>query len=286
MIHLEPLTIEHQGIIAPAWKQLCIDYDLHFSEYSFANAFLFRKKHAYQLINCPTPCVQGEFKSGNYYLIPSVPPMQLKLALPSCIEGRTYCFYPITDAWRQDFEHMKLSLSSCRADTDYLFHITKLQTLAGRELASRRNLLNQLERHYTMESQAIDDDHLKIIVDILNQWQKQTGEPQEKTDYCSCQEAIKFRSRLELFGRIAYANGKAIGFTIGELLTPKTALLHFAKALHEFKGATPFLYRDFATHLPKSVEWINLEQDLGIPALRQAKEAYAPDILLTKWKAC
>ena len=50
------------------------EYDLHFAEYSFANAYLFRKKHAYQLVVCETPCVQGEFKDGNYYMIPSVPP--------------------------------------------------------------------------------------------------------------------------------------------------------------------------------------------------------------------
>ncbi len=29
-----------------------------------------------------------------------------------------------------------------------------------------------------------------------------------------------------------------------------------------------------------------MEQDLGIPALRQAKQAYDPDMLLHKWKAC
>ena len=91
---------------------------------------------------------------------------------------------------------------------------------------------------------------------------------------------------LGLCGRIAYANGVPIGFTLGELLTPTTALLHFAKSLHSVKGATPYLYKDFASHLPASVQWINLEQDLGIPALRKAKEAYAPDQLLTKWKAC
>jgi uncharacterized protein len=285
-IKTELISLDHQAIISPAWKRLCRDYDLHFAEYSFANAYLFRKKHAYQLVDCPTPCVQGEFKSGNYYLIPSVPPKQIKLALPECTQGRSYCFFPIPDAWTAEFKSMGMSLTTCRADTDYLFHISKLQTLAGRELSSRRNLLKQLERQFHLESKEIRDQEVDTAYALLEKWQEKTGESKEKTDFFSCREAIQHRERLELFGRIAYADGIPIGFTIGELLTPGTALLHFAKSLHDYKGVTPYLYRDFALHLPEGVQWINLEQDLGIPALRQAKKAYDPDLLLTKWKAC
>ncbi len=283
---IEPISLEHQSLISPSWKRLCNEYDLHFSEYSFANIYLFRKKHAYHLLECETPCVQGQFQSGNYYLIPSVPPNQIRLKLPECTEGRSYCFFPIADAWVEDFKKMDLSLTSCRADTDYLFHISKLQTLAGRELSSRRNLLHQLERQFQLESKEIRAAEVEHTFSLLEQWQAQAGEDKEKTDYYSCKEALEYRERLDLFGRIVYANNQPIGFTIGELLTPVTALLHFAKSLHEFKGATPYLYRDFALNLPKSVQWVNLEQDLGIPSLRQAKKAYDPDILLTKWKAC
>ncbi len=282
---VEPIVLEHQSIISSAWKKLCKEYDLHFAEYSFANIYLFRKKHSFHLIDSKTPCVRGEFKNGDYYIIPSVPPAQIKLKLPECTQDHSYCFYPIPDAWIEEFKTMQMSLSSARADSDYLFHISKLQTLAGRELSSRRNLLHQLEGQFQLESKNIDKN-IDEAFDLLDQWQKQTGEPKEKTDYFSCQEALKYKDRLELFGRIAYANGRAFGFTIGELLTPATALLHFAKSLHEIKGSTPYLYRDFALNLPKTVQWINLEQDLGIPSLRQAKEAYDPDVLLTKWKAC
>ena len=75
-----------------------------------------------------------------------------------------------------------------------------------------------------------------------------------------------------------------LGFVIGELLTPKTAVLRFAKSLRSLKGVTPFLYQDFALHLPETVQWVNLEEDMGIPSLRQGKKAYAPDQLLSKWR--
>jgi len=283
---IHPIELSHQSLISPAWKQLCMTYDLHFAEYSFANAYLFRNKHAFQVVECDTPCVQGEFKNGNYFMIPSVAPQQIHVKLPHCTQGRTYCFFPIPDAWMEDFKSIGMSLNTCRADTDYLFHISKLQTMAGRELSSRRNLLNQLEKKHHLESRDINDQELDHAFEILELWQTQSGIHHDKTDYHACREALGLRLQLDLFGRIVYADGKAIGFTMGELLTPKTALLHFAKSLHHVKGATPFLYKDFATHLPNSVQWINLEQDLGIPALRQAKQAYDPDVLLTKWRAC
>lgn len=281
----ESVDLKHQSIIAPLWKRLCLHEDLHFSEYSFANAYLFRKKHDYQFVKCETPCIRGTFKTGNYYIIPSVSPAEIKLKLPHCKMGPSYCFFPLSENWLETFTSKGMAVTACRADTDYLFHISKMQTLAGRELSSRRNLLHQLERQFDLNSKELKDDKQEAY-QLLEIWQEQSAQTQDKTDYFACKEALEHLERLELFGRIAYANGKAIGFTIGELLTPTTALLHFAKSLHEIKGATPYLYKDFATHLPKTVKWINLEQDLGIPALRQAKKAYDPDLLLTKWKAC
>ena len=117
----EPISLKHQLVISPAWKKLCIDYDLHFAEYSFANAYLFRRKHEYQVVNGETPCIKGKFKNDNYYFIPSVPPLQIKTKLPDCLEGNIYCFFPLPDAWINDLKELNMSFSSCRADSDYLF---------------------------------------------------------------------------------------------------------------------------------------------------------------------
>jgi uncharacterized protein len=230
--------------------------------------------------------VQGKFPDGHRFFIPTVPPLNLKFKLPQNTREIGYCFYPITDKWCSDFEKMGMHVSSDRADADYLFHVSKLKTLSGRELSSRRNLLNQLESSHLLESEPMTAENMHLALDILEKWQEQTKKAKENMDYFSCKEALENFRRLDLFGRITIADGVPIAFTIGELLTPTTALMHFAKSLKHYKGATVYLYKDFASHLPANIEWINLEQDLGIPALRQAKEAYHPDMLLTKWRAC
>lgn len=59
-------------------------------------------------------------------------------------------------------------------------------------------------------------------------------------------------------------------------------IVQFAKALVEYKGVYQFLYEDAALHINTKTRYINLEQDLGIEALRRSKEAYHPDRKLRK----
>lgn len=283
-ISCEPLTLEHQEQLSELWKPLCKKYDLQFSEYSFANDFMFRQKHSYCIYHSDPPFLRGEFKSG-YYYIPTCSPEKWKLDTIQAEKGKPVCLFPIAESWLHEIEKYHPTFTSCRSETDYLYTSEKLQTFKGRALSSRRNLLSQLLKNHVMDSRPLSDSEKQDALTILEGWQKNSDQPIEKSDYGPCQEALKHLERLELFGRIAYADGQPVGFTIGELLTPNTALLHFSKTLHAFKGITPFLYQDFATHLPDTVHWINLEQDLGLPSLRKAKEAYHPDVMLLKWHA-
>jgi hypothetical protein len=44
------------------------------------------------------------------------------------------------------------------------------------------------------------------------------------------------------------------------------------------------MYNNYAKTLQGSCSWINFEQDLGIQALRQAKESYVPDAMGHKYR--
>lgn len=276
-----PLTLEHKSIFDKLWKPLCLEYNLQFAEYSFANVFLFRQSHNYALIEGDPPFVCGKFNNGKHYIIPSVPPEELnKSFLHLCCESG-FDFFPIPDIWTEYFKGEKLTWD--RADSDYLYTKEKLATLKGRKLSSRRNLIHQLERQYVMTSKALTKNEIDQAKSILETWQSQSELSSDSALQAFRQE-LEYFNDFELFGRIAYADGMPVGYTIGEILTPSTALMQSAKALPGIHGVTPYLYRDFAMNVPESVEWINLEQDLGIPSLRQAKEAYVPDRLLTKWR--
>lgn len=280
---VQPLSLEHQPIVAKVLRELCLTYDLQFPELSFACCFLFRRQDKYSFVECSRPCIRGEFKSGNVYFIPTTAPKNMRLEHFAASKEKSICLYPIPEKWLAEIDKFHPVLKSCRSETDYLFTIDKLQKFPGRALSSRRNLLSQLIHHHAMEAKPLTNNEIPSALTILDVWQENSGQTKEASDYLPARDALAFMERLELFGRIVYADGQPVGFTIGELLTPTTALLHFSKAIHAYKGLTPYLYQDFANHLPDTVRWINLEQDVGSPSLRKAKEAYDPDQLLTKW---
>jgi hypothetical protein len=59
-----------------------------------------------------------------------------------------------------------------------------------------------------------------------------------------------------------------------------TAVVHFAKADRTLEGVYPYLFSRFAAGA--GATWLNFEQDLGKPGLRQAKRALDPVRTLRK----
>lgn len=281
--HFSPISLEHKAALAKRWKPLCANASLRFAEYSFANAYLFRRQHRYVFVDADPPFVRGEFGSGQYYYIPTVPPEECVELLAGLDVGSVKSLFPIPEEW---LPRLKASSSASfdREDSDYLYRSEKLRTLSGGALSSRRNLLYQFESHYSVESKPLALETVPDALKVLEEWQRHSQSPEDETDYFTCRDAFEHFQALGLSGRVAYADAEPVGFIVGELLTPSVALFHLSKTIHRYKGVTPFLYRDFANHLPEGVEWINLEQDLGIPSLRKAKEAYEPDLLLPKYR--
>jgi hypothetical protein len=282
---VEPLKLDQKEVLTNLWRPLCLKYNLQYAEYSFANVYLNRYLHDNQLVMGNLPLVRGRFGDGSCYLIPTSTPKKFIETFSSIMKDNDCSVFPIPDQWVEEVKSLGLKVSQERNDADYLFHKERLATLSGRDLSSRRNLLHQLESNYEIHSKVIEAEDLPKAMALLEDWQKQAHTTAQKNDYFATKEALESLSILGLTGRVAYIDGQCAGFSIGEIFTPTTALIHFQKARHDIKGVTPFLLQDFAKNLPQEIEWINAEQDLGIPALRQAKTAYHPDVLLTKWRA-
>lgn len=279
---LEPISLSQEGIISPLWEALRLNNKLQFAEYSFANIFFSRRIHNYAFIPSDPPFVFGNSINGDPYLIPTISPLELSETIINYLKDQSLPLFPITDEWLDKLPHTKACMS--RANSDYLFTKEKLSTLKGRELSSRRNLIHQLEKHHHLEVKMLTSKEILDALKVLEIWQQEAKQSPEQNDYFACKDALQYMEKLQLFGRILYVDGEPKGFTIGELLTPNTAYVHYAKSDHHLKGVAVYLFQDFARFVSDEVEWINLAQDLDLPSLRQAKKAYHPDKLLSKWR--
>ena len=262
------ITLNDQTLLRPLLKTL----QIQLSEYSFANLFLFRKKHSYQIITIDNETyVQGVTYDGLTTLMPTTLP-KLEKTQKLVEAGQT--FFPIPEEWKHRFPQNS-HFTNQQADNDYLFKRENIATYPGRALSGKRNLVNQFEREYRADMVQLGLDTKKDAIAVLDQWGNHAMNPNH--DHEECKEALDNLEELSLTGSIYYVDGKPIAFILGEALTDDTYILHFVKGLTDYKGVYPYIYQQFARKLPEHFHWLNFEQDLGLPNLRQAKHSFAPD---------
>lgn len=163
-----------------------------------------------------------------------------------------------------------------RNNADYLYHRQKLETLSGKALHKKRNLANAFTKTYTARIENLTIYNAAAAGNILDKWNI-GRENSQNSDYEQCLLALELLPIVDIYGKIIFVNEQPIAFTMGEFLCDNTMfVVHFEKALDEYKGVYQFINQTLVASLPASVTIINREQDLGDEGLRQAKMTYRP----------
>jgi hypothetical protein len=279
MLSGEPLDLRHRPLIEGRLKALA----LPISEYSFPNLYLFRRAHDYRVVRTGDEVfISGLSYDGHRYLMPTRAIVAADIPLVTSLLKEADFLFPIPDDWLPVFDPAGFAISDDESEADYVYSVHKFALYPGRNLHRKRNLLRQFTESYSHEALPLTRDRIADARAVLDAWQAESGRKSGETDYEACREALDRYEELALCGGIYYAEGEPAGFVLGEELGERTFVLHFAKALTKFKGIYQYVFSTFAKILPPRYEFLNLEQDLGNPALRQAKSSYQPDFLLRK----
>lgn len=99
----------------------------------------------------------------------------------------------------------------------------------------------------------------------------------------SVHELLRHFEELNQLGLAIRIDGRIAGFTMGEVISQDTVLVHLEKADYEIRGLFVALSSHFCRTLPPEIVYINREQDLGLPGLRRSKESLKPDHLRQKY---
>ncbi len=268
-----PLSIEMRDIIHPVFRTLPDGI----SEFTFANLYLFRETYRYRISQTGdlTCVISGEKEGKRFFMFScGFPPMDI---FENLMRDHDYvkCIpESIADANRIELEKRGFTIQEDRDNFDYLYLRKELAELEGKKFHKKRNLVNAFINNYTYEERPLTRERIDAAFSILEKWRTEKG---TDGDYAASREAIERMEELALCGYLYTVDGTPAGYTLGEeLMKGKCFAIHFEKALEGYKGIYQFINQSFASILPAKYMYINREQDLGDPGLRQAKLSYRP----------
>jgi hypothetical protein len=182
---------------------------------------------------------------------------------------------------------------------DYLYRGERLATLAGKKLHGKRNHINRfvaLNPDWSVEP--LGEDNIQDCWAVEKAWAGAANQEDSKDGAEAGEEAngesaalrlaLCHRKELGLEGALLRAAGRPVAFTLGGRLNRDTFDIHFEKAVPDLQGAFPMINREFVRMILErhpEIQWINREEDLGLPGLRQAKRSYDPDGMVVKFRA-
>jgi len=177
-----------------------------------------------------------------------------------------------------------------RNGCDYIYDIHDLADLKGRKFQKKRNHLNKFrENHPDCQYLPITPELLPQVQAMVSTWYTQhAGNDDYHLEQQAMRRAFANMEALGLEGLALVENGRVIAMTMGSRLSPTTFDIHFEKALEEVDGAYPAINQAFAQHLREKypdLQFLNREDDMGLPGLRKAKLSYNPHHLVTKFWA-
>ena len=286
----EPLTLAHKNLVEEALRQ----YPPESSELTFTNLFAWRTTHPVLLTRIGESLWfyrnNPETKGA---LLPPVGPVrrgELEQALDWVREiggNPVFRYVPGRLAMLMHNIWPDLKLEPVRGDFDYLYHRRDLATLEGRKYDGKRNLVKQFHSGVQADYRRIDEEILPLCADAQALWcdrKSCSDNPGLDAEDAAVNEILEHWNELTVFGGAYLVAGDVIGFAAAEELAPGTAVIHVEKGNTDYPGIYQALNRKFCADELAQFEYVNREQDLGVPGLRKAKQSYHPIRFVEKYE--
>jgi Uncharacterized conserved protein len=169
---------------------------------------------------------------------------------------------------------------------DYVYEAEKLKSLSGKKLHSKRNHINKFKAEHAQWSyEPITEDNYEECFQMSLKWREENEmeEDEEKRyELAVTQNALRLMKELDLLGGVLRVEDNIVAFTIGEAISEDTFVVHIEKAFAEIQGAYPMINQQFVLHEGGKYQYINREEDMGVPGLRRAKQSYRPVFMVEK----
>jgi len=193
----------------------------------------------------------------------------------------------LEDSQVVQYSPFSFSVEPVRDRYDYIYRRADLATLHGKHLDAKRNHIHRFRaKHPDFEYRPLTPELFDECRRLTEVWQKEKNENGNRNETIDAEYRVMetiFSSwdALGMIGGSIFVDGRMVAFTYGSAVTTDTFDVCVEKADRHVEGAFSIINQQFAEHLPEQYIYLNREEDMGIPGLRQAKLSYHPEILLT-----
>lgn len=294
MLDFKRLTLKDKDLFNKYSKA----YEFISSEYSFTNLYIWKDYYDihYTLFN-DVLIIRKKDSSGKYsFLQPLVvPDAGIRESIEVLAEyskehPMEYIFSNVTEKFAYEllnYEKYNFKIYEDRDNFDYIYESQKLSKLPGKNYHKKKNHYNSFMKNYKFEILNLKDISIgDRVMDTTIKWYKNKETMDEAVNYelQSIPSLLNNMDYLGLEGVAIEVGEKIVGFSIGEKINDKIAIIHIEKGDTSYNGIYSFINKIFIDKCFNDVEFINREQDLGIQGLRKAKESYHPLFLEKKFK--
>jgi hypothetical protein len=163
---------------------------------------------------------------------------------------------------------------------DYVYRAEDLAELPGTKYAKIRNRLNKFKKNYSYTIEDISEDNMEEVGEFLKRWclwkdcaSNELLENERKAIVYSMSHFFD----LGLAGLALRIKDSIEAIAVYEKMNNDTIVVHFEKGSPDFDGIYKAINMETARRVRHQVHFIDREEDLGLPGLRQAKLSYHPD---------
>jgi hypothetical protein len=286
-IPLYPISRPLEMADKPVFDRIFSDLQPRISEFTFAGLYLFRTAHDYRItmVGDSLVLLGKGYDKAPYFL----PPLSgnVNIVLETLFTAKLSMYGADGAFVEKHLTASSIDTIEDRDSFDYLYLREKLATLPGNRFHKKKNRISYFTSRHPYEAEVYTDRHLQGCLDLLDIWGRMASDEVNKSmilEIFATSEALKLAGELGLEGVVIMVGGTAVAFALGERLNSETAVCHFEKANPFMEGLPQLVNREFAKILFNDCRFLNREQDLGEPGLRNAKLSYHPTELVKKYR--
>ncbi|HWR22690.1 MAG TPA: phosphatidylglycerol lysyltransferase domain-containing protein [Feifaniaceae bacterium] len=175
---------------------------------------------------------------------------------------------------------------------EYLYRPEKLHTLSGGALSQKRKDARICRRLYDgrLSVERIGPENAAEVMRFQQGWYAARRSVSIPAGHLAGEDravgcALEHFEALGLMGMLIRLDGKAAAYSYGSPVGNRAFDIIAQKADPNVRYLYRVLFQEFVGAYCLPYEYVNAEEDLGLPGLRALKATYHPALLLEKWRA-